>query len=137
MYPGQMTRKELILYSIQDKFGSIANFSRETGIPDSTIRNIKNRDDESLDSMGVGIFVKICSALDLDVEDLMKGNFRPRTIAPRPGENLSGPELELVGDFRKLTDKNKRLLLAVEEMFLNSQKWPESKTVSDIAAESK
>lgn len=65
-----MTGEELLKLSIKERYGSVLNFSKAVQIPESSIRNIFTR---GLDSVSAGVIVKICQALDLDVESLMSG----------------------------------------------------------------
>lgn len=70
-----MTGEELLKETIREKYGSVLKFSKEVQIPESSIRNIFNR---GLDSVGAGVIVKICRALDLDVESLLSGQLSTR-----------------------------------------------------------
>lgn len=120
--PEKMSRKEIILAQIEAQYKSIADFARKTGIPDGTIRNIKNRPDESIDNMAVGQFVKICQALHLDAEELIEGrlSMRPNiqkeaVIAaykqlPLDLDGITERDLSLLDLIRRLPEDQKSLL---------------------------
>lgn len=66
----KMTREERLKDLIMAQYGNISRFAEAAGIPQTTIRNIFVR---GLDGVGAGTVVKICSALNVDVESLMSG----------------------------------------------------------------
>ncbi len=65
-----MDREELLKELVKEKYGSILKFSKETKIPESSIRNIFTR---GLDSVNAGTLVQICKKLNVDLESLMDG----------------------------------------------------------------
>ena len=73
-----MTREEILKETILTKYGSISKFAKENGIPDSSIRNIFNR---GLEGASIGLVVKICKILQLDVESLMDHSL---SLRPNP-----------------------------------------------------
>lgn len=71
-----MSREEILKNMITSKYKSVLAFSKDTGIPESSIRNIFNR---GLDTVSAGTLVEICRHLSLDIESLMAG-----TVSVRP-----------------------------------------------------
>lgn len=65
-----MDREGLLKELVKEKYGSILKFSKETGIPESSIRNIFSR---GMDSVNAGTLVDICKKLNVDLESLMDG----------------------------------------------------------------
>ena len=110
----EMSRKDIILTQIEVQFKSIANFSRATGIPDGTIRNIKTRPDESIDNMAVGLFVKICKALHLDAEELIEGRFSIRPNEQQRAILQAYKESPI--DLAHLTEEHLQILSLVDAM---------------------
>lgn len=124
-----MTRKEIILSRIESMYGTIAEFSRTTGIPDSSIRNIKNREDEYIDGMSVGTFVKICKAIRLDAESLIDGaiEVRPNEKKERiwreylEAKNGGLPSsLELIDHYSVMNENGRSVILGVAKSMVKS-----------------
>lgn len=70
MEPIKMTSEEILKETIKEKYGNVLRFSKAVQIPESSIRNIFNR---GVESVSAGVLVKICKALNLDVESLVSG----------------------------------------------------------------
>ena len=67
-----LSKEDILRESILSQYGSILNFSNETKIPYSTIRNIFTR---GFDGVGAGTAVQICRYLNLNIDALMEDNF--------------------------------------------------------------
>lgn len=128
-----MTREELLKEQIKAEYGSVLKFSKETGIPESSIRNIFSR---GIDSVNAGTLVEICKKVNLDLEALMQGDLllRPNpakeiaweTYANEQNEKLATTCDELSDDKRyllemlpTLSDKHAKMLRAVIEQVLD------------------
>lgn len=70
-----MDRENLLKELIKEKYGSVLKFSKEAGIPESSIRNIFSR---GMDSVSAGTLVEICKKLSIDMESLMSGSLSVR-----------------------------------------------------------
>lgn len=70
-----MNREELLRACIKQTYGSVLKLSKESGIPESSIRNIFSR---GIDSVNAGTLVEICKRLNIDVEALMDGKLSVR-----------------------------------------------------------
>jgi len=92
-----MTIEEKLKKYILDKYGSIYNFVKITGINDTTIRSIFKR---SVLRASGEILCQICTALNIDFYALMKGEIKEQTI----GVSLTHKELSLIEDYRALDD---------------------------------
>lgn len=68
-----MEREELLKTLIKQKYNSVLQFSKESGIPESSIRNIFYR---GLDSVNAGTLVTICKLLGVEAESLMNGTLK-------------------------------------------------------------
>lgn len=75
MEPIKMTSEEILKETIKEKYGNVLRFSKAVQIPESSIRNIFNR---GVESVSAGVLVKICKALNLDVESLVSGRLSVR-----------------------------------------------------------
>lgn len=56
------------------KYGNVANFVREIGLPYSTFKSIMTR---GLMNASIGNILKICSALNISADELANGNIVP------------------------------------------------------------
>ena len=75
-----MDREELLKALVKQKYGSVLKFSKESGIPESSIRNIFSR---GMDSVNAGTLVEICKNLNVDLESLMNGTLSVRPNAQK------------------------------------------------------
>lgn len=75
-----MDRENLLKELVKEKYGSVLKFSKETGIPESSIRNIFSR---GMDSVNAGTLVEICKKLNVDLESLMAGSLSVRPNAQK------------------------------------------------------
>lgn len=118
----KLSRKDIILSQIELQYKTIANFAREIGVSDSSIRSIQRRSDESIDNMDVGLFVKICKALHLDAEELIEGRLSIRPNIQKDAvlaayqrlpidlDGLTEQDLALLDLIRRLPEEQKSLL---------------------------
>lgn len=70
-----MKKEDLLNDLITAKYGSILKFSKQTEIPYSTLRNIFVR---GFDGIAVGTALRICNALQIDLESFMNGQVQVR-----------------------------------------------------------
>lgn len=88
---------------ILEKYGSIRNFSKQSGIPYSTINNIFER---GFDSLGIGTAIKICDCLNVDIDGVARGVLQYRMGREAPMV-ISSEEMLWLLYFRSLSDKEK------------------------------
>lgn len=131
-----MEREELLKELIINKCGSILNFSKETGIPNTTIRNIFNR---GLGGVGVGTVIEICKYLEIDLESLMDG-----TLSIRPNEqkenvfnqyrtypcSSAGQRIGYLYD--KAEDRDKKIVETVLEPYDTGEEIPPAPVVVEL-----
>lgn len=70
-----MTIEEELQNYIISKFKSVMNFSKSIGIPYTTVKGIFNR---GIWGASVQNITKICDALDIDTNELVKGKIKPQ-----------------------------------------------------------
>lgn len=113
-----MTKEELLKNYILAQYGSVSEFSKQCGIPNTTIRNIFTR---GLDGVGVATVLKICRFLSIDVEELMKGRF---LIRPNPQKEVtSTSEATLLSLHRQLNGEGQEKLLSYADDLVSSGKY--------------
>ena len=88
---------------ILEKYGSIRNFSKQSGIPYSTINNIFER---GFDSLGVGTAIKICDCLNVDIDGVARGVLQYRMQRETPMV-ISNEEMLWLLHFRSLSPEEK------------------------------
>ena len=91
-----MTPEELLKQRIIEKYRNINNFCVHTNIPYSTVKNIFIR---GIMGCGVGLIIKICAALDIDIEALINGEIKERRI-----DDLKSREKNIVKSYRELPE---------------------------------
>ena len=104
-----MTREEQLKERIVTQYGSIARFAEVANIPATTVRNIFTR---GLGGVGADTVMKICGALDMDMESLMSGS-------PRPGRAVTFDDFTYAmhNETRSLPEEKKQMLLDMARFF--------------------
>ena len=105
-----MSREEILKSLITSKYKSVLAFSKDTGIPESSIRNIFNR---GLDTVSAGTLVEICRNLSLDIESLMAG-----TVSVRPNPQKEEAWEQYVETKKAPSLSEERVLDEYEKEFL-------------------
>lgn len=114
-----MKKNEIILEKIDKQYGSIAEFSRATGIPDSSIRNL-NKAGRGIENMRVITAIQICRALNLDIEDLIDDNF---SIRPNPQKIIvSDDEKKIILKYREMSQGEKEMLMRTAGVAAENEK---------------
>lgn len=108
-----MNREELLKNLIISQYGSVLKFSKEAGIPESSLRNIFTR---GLDSISAGMLVKICQSLNVDIEHLMSGalSVRPNPQVDAALEQFRSSSLT-PRDEKDIAAKLERLMAQLED----------------------
>ena len=123
-----MTKEELLKDCILAKYGSVSEFSKQSGIPNTTIRNIFTR---GLDGVGVATVLKMCKFLNIDVEELMKGRF---SVRPNPQKELvSTSEATLLALHRQLNEEGQEKLLSYADDLVSSGNYIKSDPLGLVA----
>lgn len=65
-----MEREELLKQEIKDQFKSVLAFAKETGIPESSLRDCFTR---GIETVRTGTLVEICRKLNIDLYSLLDG----------------------------------------------------------------
>lgn len=101
-----MTIEDKLKEYILSKYKSIRAFTQEADIPYSTVDTMFKR---GLMGMSVQNVIKLCHALNIDVDKLADGLIEPikRNIA------LDANEFNLVNQYREIDEHGKQLLLTV------------------------
>ena len=89
-------REDQLKQKIVDQFGSIPKFSEVSGIPKSTVYNIFDRGIENTRTKTMDMVYAFVLSADEPAD-----------------EQVDGDEAELVGMFRKMSDKQRRALLII------------------------
>ncbi|MBO5339587.1 MAG: helix-turn-helix domain-containing protein [Oscillospiraceae bacterium] len=105
-----MTREEHLKALIIEQYGTVSKFAQAAGIPQNTIRNIFVR---GLDGVGAGTVVKICSALNVDVESLMAGS----PAAPKHDITFDDFTYAMHNEMKDLPPEKKEMLLNMARFF--------------------
>lgn len=90
-----MTREEKLKEFIISKYGTIASFCFESGIPRTTMSNLFTR---GLGGSSVDLILKICEVLNIDVVKLNKGIIEKRKLSIY---EVTPFELELLTSYRE------------------------------------
>lgn len=85
--------EELLKKEILKKYRSVRAFCIENSIPYSSVDNIFSR---GIMGCGVGLIIKICAALDIDIEALINGEIKERRI-----DDLKPREKNIVKSYRE------------------------------------
>ena len=104
-----MTREEQLKVRIAERYGTTTRFAQAAGIPVTTIRNIFTR---GLGGVGADTVMKICAALDVDMETLMSG-------CPGSGRAVSFDDFTYAmhQETRTLSPEKKQMLLDMARFF--------------------
>ena len=104
-----MTREEQLKQRIVERYGSTSRFAQAAGIPATTVRNIFTR---GLGGVGADTVMKICAALDVDMETLMSGG-------PQTGRSISFDDFTYAmhNETRTLPEEKKQMLLDMARFF--------------------
>lgn len=117
-----MTKEDILKHQITAQYKNVSSFCEKTGIPESTVRNIFKR---GFDGVGVRTAIKICHALDLDIDALMDNKFmlRPNeqkeTVLnmyrrhPIDLDKVTEEDLALLEAIQRLPEEQKPLLLSL------------------------
>lgn len=74
-----MTIEERLKMFIIGKYGTVLNFSKKIGLPNSTVVGVLTR---GVHNSGVDNVVKICNELDISVDALAEGRIEPKKQVP-------------------------------------------------------
>lgn len=78
-----MTIEERLKMLIIGKYGTVVNFSKKIGLPNSTVVGVLNR---GVNNSGVNNVIKICQELELSVDALAEGKIIPKKEKTQEGE---------------------------------------------------
>ena len=83
-----MTVEEQFKVLILEKFKSVRAFTRAIEVPYSTIDSMLKK---GVSGTGIGTMIKVCNALDVDIESIESGDLRQKKSSGRP---IAHPEDE-------------------------------------------
>ncbi len=92
-----MTREEKLQYLIKEKYKSIREFSRETGIPNSTLNSMFKK---GIGGTGIDTVMAVCHALGITPDDLIDDHYKAVLLK-------SDEDKSLLSDFHKLNRKGR------------------------------
>jgi hypothetical protein len=108
---------------ITQKFGTITNFSKSTGIPNSTLSSIFQR---GVLNANVLNMITICDALAIDIDSLADGKIEPKKV----NVNISLKEQQLLIAY----NQHKEFQLAIDTL-LGIAESPQQRIVQTKAPE--
>jgi predicted transcriptional regulator len=113
-----MTVEEELKKLIINKYNSLANFSRKFDFPWSTINGILTR---GVNNSSVTTIIKLCRALNLDLEKLTRGIIAEKEIDPK---NVSDDYMLIACHHNtgKLTEEEKEEIKQFAEFVKNRRK---------------
>lgn len=139
MEPIKITSEEILKETIKEKYGNVLRFSKAVQIPESSIRNIFNR---GVESVSAGVLVKICKALNLDVESLVSGclsvrpNMQKEKLWAQYVQNTLGPPFlptetdmlrsALMHNYDQLNQEGRERLVETSDDMVTSGKYIKS-----------
>lgn len=118
-----MTKEEILKYQIELQYGNVKHFCNVENIPYSTVRNIFTR---GFSGVGVSTAIKICRALNLDLDALMEDKFAMRYneqkesvwhgfVNAMNSGSFSRDDMVILEHAQNLTQDQKKSLLALLE----------------------
>jgi len=115
-----MTLQEQLKTVILAQNKNLRTFCTKENIPHSTIRNILERPN-GIGNSGVDTILKICNALNLDVESIPTGTLRYKDLHYQ--ETLEIIEKDLIEMYKLLNDEGKKRIRADLEILVESPKY--------------
>ena len=116
-----MKREEKIIEAIKAKYKSIREFSKISGIPNSTIMSMLKK---GLGGTSVDTVLLICKHLDMQIEDLQDDKLNQNKFslsANKKAPDISEDEQELLNIYKKLSPDGAKRLLAFAKFSLGEE----------------
>ena len=116
-----MTISERLFSIMEEKHISMPELSRLTGISRHTIFDWQRRGTNP----GADKIMVICEALQITPEELLIGRRSSVKVDHDASVSMDGMEIELVKDYKELSDAKKKRLLAYMSMLQNTKEKDE------------
>ncbi len=106
-----MTREEKLQYLIKEKYKSVREFSREAGIPNSTLNSMFKK---GIGGTGIDTVMIVCHALGITPDDLIDDDYIIKDVN---SVKRSSEDESLLSDFHKLNHKGREAALGAVKGF--------------------
>lgn len=97
---------------IEEKYGNVHTFAIQAGIPDSSIRSALTR---GFANISITLGLKICNALNCDIESLLQGEYTIKKAAPK------SPVISEIVCYANSMNEEGMLALRVQARYLSEQ----------------